>query len=432
MSPLAFDKQGKPFTFDPRTEKLLVRLFRNPSARGTCCQVFDADGQPLYVDSETDHTAFRKEVGHVPGLYRLDQCDKNGDEIEDVPAAYVSIDVVRNAAAVQSGEVNPLVIIQQMAAIQADVMKTMAQQQAALMAATAEIMRAPYRPVPVVPVSELRNTNPADDDHDDDEYEEDYDAEEEGDEEAPEPTKPLDMVMKVVAPHAPEFGKWLWKKFAEFMNEMKGTQAQPAALPVAMPVAMPATPAAYAASVPMGAAAGSSFVTAPVAPMAAAPVVPTGSVVVADVNASDADVDADAFDDSAVNTHDLATPAPVASATIATAMPSATSVTETAPTAAPVASASASAMTAASMSATSTIAATELPVPTPEQLEHLYAIRERLAPKERAIAERAISRMDPPLLVHWLAELSSMSIEDATSKIRGLIAQIPPRQPTQR
>jgi hypothetical protein len=269
MSPLAFDKQGKPFTFDPRTEKLLVRLFRNPSARGTCCQVFDADGQPLYVDPETDHTSFRKEVGHVPGLYRLDQCDKNGDEIEDAPAAYVSIDVVRNAAPAQSGEVSPLVIIQQMAAIQADVMKAMAQQQAALMAATAEIMRAPYRPAPVAPASEPRNATPADDE---DEYEDDYDAAQEDDEEAPEPAKPFDLMMKVVAPHAPEFGKWLWKKFAEFMNDMKGTPAQ--AQPAAVPVAMPATPVAYAASVPMGADAGSSFATVPVAPMAPAPVVP--------------------------------------------------------------------------------------------------------------------------------------------------------------
>jgi hypothetical protein len=33
MSPLGFDKQGKPFAFQRRTKKLLVRLFRNPSDR---------------------------------------------------------------------------------------------------------------------------------------------------------------------------------------------------------------------------------------------------------------------------------------------------------------------------------------------------------------------------------------------------------------
>ena len=35
MSPLAFDKQGKPFAWHRRTRKLLVRMFRNPAARGT-------------------------------------------------------------------------------------------------------------------------------------------------------------------------------------------------------------------------------------------------------------------------------------------------------------------------------------------------------------------------------------------------------------
>ena len=65
MSSLAFDKQGKPFSFQRRTKKLLVRLFRNQSARGTCCQVMNAEEQPLYIDPETDYTEFRKAVGHV-------------------------------------------------------------------------------------------------------------------------------------------------------------------------------------------------------------------------------------------------------------------------------------------------------------------------------------------------------------------------------
>ena len=145
MSPLSFDKQGKPFAFQRRTRMLLVRLFRNPSARGTCCQVLGSDGQALYVDPEIDYAEFRRTVGQVHGLYRLDQCDEDGNQLEDAQPAYVSIDVPRNAqnADANTGDVNPLVIIQQMAAIQADVMKTMAAQQAALMAATAEILRAP-------------------------------------------------------------------------------------------------------------------------------------------------------------------------------------------------------------------------------------------------------------------------------------------------
>jgi hypothetical protein len=34
MSPLAFDKQGKPFSWHPRAAKLRVRLFRNPRRVG--------------------------------------------------------------------------------------------------------------------------------------------------------------------------------------------------------------------------------------------------------------------------------------------------------------------------------------------------------------------------------------------------------------
>jgi hypothetical protein len=135
MSSLAFDKQGKPFTFQRRTKKLLVRLFRNPSARGTCCQVLDADGEPLHIDPETDYMEFRKATGQVPGLYRLDQCDDDGNELSDAQAAYVSIDVARNTQTADAGtaEVSPLLIIQQMAATQAEVMKAMTAQQAALM-----------------------------------------------------------------------------------------------------------------------------------------------------------------------------------------------------------------------------------------------------------------------------------------------------------
>lgn len=172
MSSLAFDKQGRPFGFHRRTKKLLVRLFRNPSARGTCSQVMNADGQPLFVDPETDYNEFRRAVGHVPGLYRLDQCDENGVELEDAQAAYVAIDVARNASphAGESGasEVNPLVVIEHLVAVQADVMKTMSAQHASVMAATAEILRAPYRPPLPMPATVLRNASSDDEEDDDD------------------------------------------------------------------------------------------------------------------------------------------------------------------------------------------------------------------------------------------------------------------------
>ena len=85
MSPLAFDKQGKPFAWHTRTAKLRVRLFRTPSSRGTCSQVLDSAGNPQFVDASIEYPEFRRVVGNVPGLYRLDQCDEDGVEIEGAP-----------------------------------------------------------------------------------------------------------------------------------------------------------------------------------------------------------------------------------------------------------------------------------------------------------------------------------------------------------
>src|SRR3569623_2636666 len=161
MSSLAFDKQGKPFAWHKRTAKLRVRLFRTPSARGTCCQVLDGAGSPLFVDADIDYAEFRRAVSGVPGLYRLDQCDEDGVGLEDEPPAYVSIEQLRNAGGVaepaQPAEVSPLLIIERLVALQSDVMKTMAAQHAAILASSAEIMRAPYRPVPQLPAAALRN-----------------------------------------------------------------------------------------------------------------------------------------------------------------------------------------------------------------------------------------------------------------------------------
>src|SRR5689334_1317126 len=175
MSSLAFDKQGKPFAWHKRTAKLRVRLFRNPSARGTCCQVLDGTGAPLFIDADIDYTEFRRTVSGVPGLYRLDQCDDDGVEIEDAPPAYVSIEQLRNAGggveAIQVTEVSPLLIIERLVALQSDVMKTMAAQHAAILASSAEIMRAPYRPVPLLPATDLRNADTANDDAEEDDDE---------------------------------------------------------------------------------------------------------------------------------------------------------------------------------------------------------------------------------------------------------------------
>ena len=218
MSSLAFDKQGKPFAWHKRTAKLRVRLFRTPSARGTCCQVLDGAGAPLFVDADIDYIEFRRAVSGVPGLYRLDQCDEDGVEIEDAPPAYVSIEQLRNASGgvetAQVGDVSPLLIIERLVALQSDVMKTMAAQHAAILASSAEIMRAPYRPVPLLP-ADLRNADAAN-----------ADAEDEDDEdETSDERSALAPMLSMLEPHLPQLGAFLYTKFVEFFRHMPAAPA---------------------------------------------------------------------------------------------------------------------------------------------------------------------------------------------------------------
>lgn len=120
MSPLAFDKQGKPFSWHTRTAKLHVRLFRTPSSRGTCSQVLDSAGNPQFVDANIDYSEFRRVVGNVPGLYRLDQCDDDGVEIDGASPGYVLIEQLLNAAPVDDahGDVSALAVIGRLFATQ--------------------------------------------------------------------------------------------------------------------------------------------------------------------------------------------------------------------------------------------------------------------------------------------------------------------------
>lgn len=369
---LAFDKQGKPFAFARRAKKLLVRLFRNPGARGTCSQVLGADGQPLYVETDTDYMEFRRAVNHVPGLYRLDQCDDDGNELEDTQAAYVSIDLPRNGVNgdAGNGDISPLVIIQQMAATQADVMKAMAAQQAALMAATAEILRAPYRPAPVGALPELRNAD-ASNDRDDEDDDDDND-------EPAAPEHPATVALRMMEPYLPQFGAFLYEQFIKFMQGRKSATT-PAAAPAQMPASVPvaAVPQPVPASAPVSAAAGTS---------------------------------------SPSVTHAV----PVEAAAIVTSAVPHAQPEVTAPTVAQPTSNSTAAATTTPPSPTSAPAMTAH-----DQLAHLYAIREQLSAKERAIAEHAIAHMDAATHTHWLAELSAMSVDEATEMIRTMIAQLP-------
>ena len=59
-----------------------------------------------------------------------------------------------------------------------------------------------------------------------------------------------------------------------------------------------------------------------------------------------------------------------------------------------------------------------------KQLGHLAAMRERLSPADREIAQAAMWEMDETTRAQWLATLSSMSVDEATDMVRSLIADI--------
>ena len=59
--------------------------------------------------------------------------------------------------------------------------------------------------------------------------------------------------------------------------------------------------------------------------------------------------------------------------------------------------------------------ATTTKTATPEQMTHLFAVRERLSPTEQALVEHVIKRMPPEMLMQYLGTLSAMSIDEATA-----------------
>lgn len=254
------------------------------------------------------------------------------------------------------GDISPLVIIQQMAAQQAEVMKAMAAQQSALLAATAEILRAPYRPAPIAAATtELRNSEGGG---------RVEDEEEEIEEATPE--NPTTVALRMLEPHLPALGAFLYDKCAEFLRHVykKDSAAAPAAsvsTPVLVPavVAVPAPPVVVASSPE---------------PQAAPAVTPSPTI----------DVPAQTSLDLGAET----------SASTRNAMP------------------------------TQSSALNVPPIPTREQLAHLTAIRARLSPTEQAIAQNTVSRMEPQMLASWLEALSSMSVEEATELIRQMVSEV--------
>ena len=387
---LAFDKEGNPFRFSRLTRKLRPRRWKNPGKRGTCAAVLDADGEQVLIDADAEYIEFRAAVGNVPGFYRLDQCDEDGNPIEDAPPAYVSIDSTRNAA--PAGEVDPRdAIIRDLAQINADVTRTIAERFSNVMQAAAEILRAadgaglPRRePPPPTP----------DEDEDDDQEDEDDDQE----------PLPSEKVWEFVEQMLPTIGMWLTSLAAK-----RSSTPPPAATPPSAPApAVAPAPAAApsAAPAPGGVAAGQSTPEPAGAPESAG------------------------------------APAPVAASSAATPAPASATASSSTP---PVVAASGSQMGDGAAPSTTAIAGgasaaqvgtapvdgprnAALPVePTPEQWSHLLAIRARLSPREAAIAESVVVRMSPEMRAQWLAELSALSVDQAADIVRSMVPK-PPRK----
>jgi hypothetical protein len=389
MSPLAFDKQGKPFSWHPRTAKLRVRLFRNPAARGTCCQVLDAAGSALFVEADIEYTEFRRITGNVPGLYRLDQCDEDDVEIDGAAAAYLTIDPLRNGGAFTSEtgsslDVNALAIIdrlvtvqERMVASQADVMKQMAAQHGVLMNAgsvvmnaSAEIMRAPYRAPRALP--EPRNAGNGDEEN------EDEDDERDDVDEPVESSNPFNIAMSFITPEmAHQLGAGATEKIIEAFRKIFGTKPT-AVAPAAAPAPAFVPPMAPAPAAPQVNVAQSGVAAGPSSRPVASVVV--GSMFEAfEPRFADADgAEHDEFDVDAAEADEAAAP-----------------VTPTAP--------NASLMQAGSNPLISNTASGPPVAPTQEQFAHLVAIYQRLSPAERAVAQRAVAQMNVATRGQWIA-----------------------------
>lgn len=423
-SPLAFDKQGNPFSFHRRTRQLRVRLFRNPSARGTCSQVLDADGSPLHIDADTEYPVFRQLVGNVPGLYRLDQCDDDGTEVDDAPPAYITIDPPRNAQGQGAGsdDVSALAVIREMAAVQREMaaiqgqaLKALADNHAQILASAAEVMRAP-RPAPAP--AELRNAADDDDRNDDgdegDGYEDDnYEDSVTEEEQSSGAVGLIAQLVKMIDPKdARKLGSWLMAKYMQFRQET-ATAAQPVAVNVATPPVNVATAPVSVVAVPVAPTATQVATPTTAAAHAAAPIVV--QVVPAPVASSP------------TSSSTMAAPAPTMSAPDVVV---ASSDVITREVNVPTSSTTSAESATSEPTETSEPRGTgQIPSLTQEQLVHIAMINAQLSPEEQGIAEQVMRRMGAATMQRWLIELTAMSVDDATATVRQAIAERSQRRP---
>ena len=413
MASLAFDKHGKPFKLHRLTRQLAVRVFSNPGGRGSCFPVRDDDGNDVFIDADADYQDFCEAVKGQTGQYRLDQYDEHGEEITGAPPAYAVIRDPRNTAGATDLDPRDAVILQlaesntALAQTNAEVAKTAMEHFAAVMHATAEILHAPVKPPPAAVDA---------DDHDEDD---DDEADDTREPEEPDPWAAWRPILKMAEPLLPKLGELLYAQLVHLVKKSKTpppaavTSSAPAEPPAPAPMAAPSVDAA-----PVGAAAGSSTPSTATPPAAAASMHATSGK---------SETPATPPRPRAETASASTAPASPASTTTSSARPS------TAPASTPTTTASATPTPPAPSTPLAVVAASGEAAPrnaalspTPDQWEHLHAVRERLSPKERAIAENAIMRMDADVLAQYLAELSTLSVDEAVALIRSMIAKLRP------
>ncbi len=177
MSELAFDTSGEPITFPADAEELRVRRFRSPGMRGACEVVHDGEGAPLYVPVDTGYVEFRGLVEGVPGRYRLDPVDAGRRVIANSLPAYVTITENPRNQASSGSDCDRDSIIRDLARVNADIVKTIADRFGSVMQAAADLLRAadgaglPRREPQPAPVVELVDLDDEDEDDEDPEDE---------------------------------------------------------------------------------------------------------------------------------------------------------------------------------------------------------------------------------------------------------------------
>jgi hypothetical protein len=116
--------------------------------------------------------------------------------------------------------------------------------------------------------------------------------------------------------------------------------------------------------------------------------------------------------------------APAASSPAPAAAPAPEPAAPAAPTPAPApaAAAPAAGATAAPAADLRNGAASPPPsAPTPEQIQHLFAVRAKLTDAEQRVVMAAIPRMDQIARAEWMATVCALSVDDATELVRSMM-----------